>query len=262
MTRSHEAHAERRWVPDAASWNAAIHVHAGSSTLAVYALLATGLLASWLGPGLCRGAWDRLDALAFAMGNGSLAVDSAWTTFWAFANTRFFDAVVATAMLGLYADHAFSGRGRWVRERLWLGIAMALFTAVWMTFVMKLGVGQHRLSPTLVESGAFRLSEHYDWIVRVKDSARNSFPGDHVGVVVLVGLIVFHVADRWRGVAILLMGLPVAVPRVVGGAHWLTDQVVGGMSSGLLGAAVFLGALCLARTVCDRHVARRASPSH
>ncbi len=238
-------------MPDAVAWNRAIEPRVRVITLCVQVGLALLLLASWMGPAFLRQPWDRFDSLAFALGNGSLEAGSYWTTFWAFCNTRGFDAIVAGTMLALCASWAFSSGGRWWRERIWFGAMMAGFIAFWMIVVMKLTLAHHRASPTRVLPGAFRLSEQFDWFVRVKDSAKNTFPGDHVGVTIFVGLVLLYVAGPSRGVPILLLSLFVAVPRVVAGAHWATDQVVGGSAAGLLGASVFLGGLLAVRRLCS-----------
>ena len=61
-----------------------------------------------------------------------------------------------------------------------------------------------------------------------KVSSGSSFPGDHASVLIIIAsYCLLHVINRW---SLLVLGLAIVfmLPRLFSGAHWLTDQLVGG----------------------------------
>ena len=235
----------------------AIRITAPFPLLLGYAGLAFALLASFLWLPGSRAVWLQLDERVFRWANASLADPGPWQTFWALANSRLFDLVPAALMLGLYASWMFAERARHWRARAGLGVALAAFTLLWVQKIIKTWLDDGRLSPTLALPDPVRLEfeRAVDWVPMLKDHAHNSFPGDHAGVSLLVALVIGHVCG-WRRGAILIAALPLLMaPRVFGGAHWFSDQVVGGGFVGLAGAAVFLA---LARVYLRRRELRTA----
>ena len=222
-----------------------------------YAMVGFALLASWQWSESGRQLWQQLDEHTFRRLNGTLADPGAWQTFWALANSRLADVVPALLLLGPYAVWIYSGTRRHWSVRIGLGAGLAAFTLLWNQQVVKPWLDQGRLSPTLVLPDPVRL-EHEPavaWIPWVKDHAVHSFPGDHAGVFILVTLVIGHVCG-WRLAWPALVALPfLMLPRLFGGGHWLSDQVVGGGFVGLVGAALFLGILRSAEGFRDRRAA-------
>lgn len=208
--------------------------------LLAYAGLAVLLLLGWWGDGPLRPAWDALDTAVFRALNGGMADSRNLQMFWAVTNSRYFDIVLGIAILACYAVWMLAERRQRVVGRFLFGCAMAVFILLWMHEAMKWLLDFGRLSPTLVLPDAVRIGNAFEFIPKVKDFSRDSFPGDHFGVALMIGLILCHVAG-WRvGGSLLLVALLSAFPRLAGGGHWFTDQVVGGGFCGLLGAALFL----------------------
>lgn len=208
--------------------------------IAAYSTAAALLMLSWAGPGFARALWDQWDLATFLALNGSLAEPGVWQTFWVVANSRYFDLVPASLLLGIYATWLFAEGIDAMRARFRLGVMMALFTVSWLQLMMKSTLETLRDSPSLVVEGAHRVGPMVEWMPRVKDYSNHSFPGDHAAVGLLVALIVLHVADWKRGVGMLAVALFFSLPRLFGGGHWLTDVVVGGGFGAFTGIAVFL----------------------
>lgn len=225
--------------------------------LAVYASTGLVLLGSWLWCEPGRDLWQALDEHTFRRLNGSLAEPGLWQTLWALANSRLADAVPAALLLLPFAHWMFADEGRHWRVRGGIGAALAVFTLLWNQSIVKPWLDQGRLSPTLVLDNPVRL-EHEPavaWVPLVKDHAEHSFPGDHAGVFVLVTLVIGHVCG-WRRALPALVALPfVMLPRLFGGGHWLSDQIVGGGFVGLVGGALFLGLLRLGQGFRERRAA-------
>src|SRR5699024_7766501 len=68
----------------------------------------------------------------------------------------------------------------------------------------------------------------------VKDSSHQSFPGDHATVVATFVYLLWAFAGRRYGLTALLVAIIACMPRLVAGAHWLTDDVVGGLGMACL----------------------------
>jgi membrane-associated phospholipid phosphatase len=199
-------------------------------------LLAAALFLSWLLEPT-RSLWLDLDNWAFWSMNNSLAEGDLWRQFWAVTNNRAFDLVAAFAMLLLFAHQALLKE----REHLYRYIAVGLLMTVSVLVIVKSGkwLPIERPSGTFIYPDALQLSDlvpHID----TKDISEDSFPGDH-GLVLLIctGFFLYNL-PRIHGLLALLFMVVFTVPRLVSGAHWLTDELVGAVGWGCLGLSWIL----------------------
>lgn len=195
--------------------------------LLVCLTLAALLLGSWLHPAT-RAVWDALDAAVFFALNGTLATPSPWSLFWAALNSR------VTDLLPLLVLLPFLLVPDWVlpRERRIAACCHLFFILALMLVVRTLlDVARDTLawrghSASLTLQPAHLLSEMYP-ALDPKDTSKQSFPGDHSGVLLIVaGFLVLQRRNGWTALA-SLFALFFMLPRLVGGAHWLTDIAVG-----------------------------------
>lgn len=216
--------------------------------------LATFLCTSWLFP-FGQPFWSSLDRNFFFYVNGWLATEQqAWQIFWAIANHRAFDLIPAFLMLFIYSHFLYAGGKSLFIERLSIGV----FIAVYCIFIIQLGhIGFdfERRSPSEILAPAHRLSQLVPWIA-AKDSSANSFPGDHAAVLLLVSTCMFFYAGWRYGTGCLMIAVLFSIPRLVGGAHWLTDIMVGSVTLALVGGAfAFLTPLhCYTLQFIKRHM--------
>ncbi|MGY3945183.1 phosphatase PAP2 family protein [Aeromonas tecta] len=190
--------------------------------------LVGGLLAiSWaVLPG--HGPWDRWDLVIFQLVNGWLAESPCWANLVAITNNRLFD-LATLACMGAILAICFFGADEQDRRRLVaMGLVMLLGALVINQFGHLLPVS--RPSPTLMVEGALRLTELSS--IPTKDSAGDSFPGDHALFLMIFAGFALRYLPRWAAVSAVLMVPLFSAPRILAGAHWLTD--------------VYVGALCLA----------------
>lgn len=219
---------------DVRSGNAAC----GGSWYPAYCVAGTGLaaalLASWLAP-FSRPWWDALDAAVFGLLNPTLAAEGAWQTIWAIANWRPFDLVAAAIIFGFVLAWLRSEANGCVHGRLaqFLAFCVLLLLGKAAEHLLLDLTGYRRPSPTLFFPDAVRLSELVTWI-RVKDRGSTVFPGDHAFVIfATIGFIRICIGRR-AGLLAALMLVPFTLPRLVAGAHWLTDIVIGGLGMALV----------------------------
>jgi len=207
------------------------------------------LLLSWfIEP--TRSLWLALDERFFSAVNLSLASSKGWQVFWAIANNRAVDIVSALTFVALYG-HCFR---RHYRQQIDLSIARGLLLTGMVVaskqIAEALAVLVGRTSPTLVYPGAVRLSELVPGFP-TKDAGYVVFPGDHATILlVCAGFLTFYLPRRYSVVA-WIAAVAFSIPRLVGGGHWLTDDLVGSVAvASFILAYVF--ATPLHRIVTDR----------
>ncbi|WP_067863012.1 phosphatase PAP2 family protein [Neptuniibacter marinus] len=197
------------------------------------ALIISHLLAAfWLGFFLTDtgfAVWRSIDQNIFFLLNGTLSEDNSWTRFWAWANVRIFDLI---PLLIILVSVTFPGMGL-KRDRLQQGFIGFVLLLVLMFLIRESVYAYARAidlsgaSPSLILEPAFRLSQIVPDIP-AKDSAGHSFPGDHATVVLTwAGYIILN-ARSTLSIGAFLLALLFMLPRIVGGAHWASDNLVGG----------------------------------
>jgi Kdo2-lipid A phosphotransferase len=209
----------------------------GFSTACVVA--AAALLASWWWPPT-RSLWDTFDETMFHVLNGVVLNGSdSVRVFWAATNTRIFDALSALGFGVIFATWMWAGGWSRLSQRASEGLFIAVATVVVLDVSSNMIFTFERLSPSLVLEPIFRLSEVVSF-AKVKDQSGNSFPGDHGTAVVLFTVYIWAFAGVIRGIIALALASFVVLPRMIGGAHWVTDLLVGSAAIGLVAVALTL----------------------
>lgn len=214
-----------------------IHTHWHPYRLAGCVILGALILASWVSPEL-RPHWDALDRRWFFWANGSLAEGEGWQILWAVLNYRAFDAIPGSMLIALFALSSWKDHRNELAQRFAIGVFMALY-CVFVIQLVRLLIPEGRLSPTLVLSPAYRLTELVPFIDS-KDASTFSFPGDHATVMCLVACFIWYFCGRAYGMAAFVITLLCSIPRVVGGAHWLTDVIISATSIPLIAVSLAL----------------------
>ncbi len=184
--------------------------------------------------------WGQLDLAVFRLTNASLAWGYPWQVFWALTNHRAFDAVAGGVFLVIFLIFIVQGRGLEARcARLAAGAFIFAWTVMALDFSSDWVFNFRHPSPTLVVEGALRLSELVPW-VELKDASGASFPGDHgTALIMFMAMIGFYAGWRLGGIAATAAAFFV-LPRLMSGAHWLSDVAVGSVSVALVALALAL----------------------
>jgi membrane-associated phospholipid phosphatase len=201
-------------------------------------LFAAALILSWLWP-VTRAWWDQLDEVTFELLNGSLRLGEGWQFFWALANHRTVDLVSGGAW-GLIVIWWLWGQPRDIQNKRCAalgGLAMTLMVIPFTAhIIIKFVMNFQRYSPSLVIDGALRLNELVPSF-ETKDISIYSFPGDHAFILFAVGLFFWILGPRKITVAAWIVAVLFMLPRLVGGAHWLTDNIIGGLAPAAIAAS-------------------------
>lgn len=197
--------------------------------------------------------WHIVSAEVFYFVNGSLFWQHWWAVLWAALNTGTFDIVGAVLMFLPSVWYVFYGKEYAFEERL------ARASVAWAGVIVIVIISKQILpeivfhSPSLTLEPAALLNEMVPSI-EAKWESKNSFPGDHaVAAFAFVGLC-FMLLDRRTAWISALFGFLYSVPRLFSGAHWLSDELVGGGIALFiaLGWATNIPALTWSRAIWQR----------
>ena len=178
------------------------------------------------------GFWKDADYGVFKALNGSLSAGKSTQTFWAVTNNRKFDLVSALLMIGLFSIFIFRGNTPGEKlERIKKGVYMSvcMLIIICTQKVISKVVGYQRHSPTQIEvPGYIKLSDFKHINFEIKDASKDSFPGDHSAILLIIGFFIAYYARSWYAPTAVLIAVSFVLPRIVGGGHWFTDVFVGG----------------------------------
>ena len=193
------------------------------------------LIASWIVPPT-RALWDMLDLAAFRALNGLLALGEGSLVFWAAANHRAVDLLSGSFCAAIILWWLW-GEPRAVQNRRAAALGALAVPLLVIPFTVHLLIrfvfdGQ-RYSPTLVVDDALLFSKLLPQF-ETKDISIYSFPGDHAFILFSVTSFFWFYAPRKIFLWMLAVAIVFSLPRLVGGAHWLTDDVIGGIAPALI----------------------------
>src|SRR5579862_1514005 len=184
--------------------------------------------------------WETIDIAFFKVVNSTLRDNPRWQLFWAFANHKTADWIEDLVVLGFFFAYVIQGRKGMRLRRVAELLFSVLYIAVIIYCVNKTLFREYleipRLSPTLTVENSVHLSEEIPWL-SIKDDSVKSFPGDHGTTALLFAASFSYFAGRRLGILACLYALFLCLPRLITGAHWLSDVIVGSGSITLL----FLG---------------------
>ena len=193
-------------------------------------LAGLALFFSWLLlPG--HGFWFPVDASVFRFFNNLLTENRAFLWLVAITNNRAFDGCSLVAMgllmLSYWVKETPYGR----RQIIIMGVVMLLTAVVLNQLGQMIPVQRH--SPTLFFTDINRVSDLLN--VPTKDASKDSFPGDHGMMLLIFSAFMWRYFGKVAGLIALIIFVVFAFPRVMIGAHWFTDIIVGSMTVILIG---------------------------
>lgn len=92
--------------------------------------------------------------------------------------------------------------------------------------IMKLNYTAY--SPSGVLPDLFKLSSVIPW-TKVKEFSANSYPSDHGSTIFMFVFSTFILMGRKKGILALIFSIPFALPRLLVGAHWTSDLLLGSL---------------------------------
>jgi len=204
--------------------------------IAIGATLAALLAVSWLLPG-GHAWWDALDAKIFYALNGVVAENKTAQVFWAFANTKYADVLMGLVLLLPYMHFIRRGGEKELPGRCAVGLFFALYVVI--CILISKSLAPHNESPSLVLTPVWNLNELVPWL-KAKVQADSTFPSDHGITLLLLAVMVWHFAGPRYGRVQTMLAALFCLPRMVSGAHWLSDMAVGSALVTIIAATLAL----------------------
>lgn len=190
--------------------------------------------------------FSYFDKKCFQLVNGWIQSSYLWQTFWAMANHRGADLLEDICFLLFFywiiRASPKSERTRKTAECIFFLLYGAFIILAANEILFRVLLHIERKSPTLLIDSFTNLSEKVTWL-KVKFKSPKSFPADHATTALLFITSFFYLARNNIRITIaaLLYGIFLCLPRLVVGAHWVTDILVG---SGSICLVFFSWAFC------------------
>ncbi|WP_457808634.1 phosphatase PAP2 family protein [Kushneria sp. EE4] len=196
----------------------------------LYNLLGVALVTTWWLPQFL--VWSSVDDAIFWFFNQFITADyPTWTSLLAALNTRAFDkAMFVLLVVMLYIAMKRDPRGSWLKWGA-IGFVMTVTALIFQDIVHNVMTYKHA-SPTAMLDDVNLLSDLTT--LPAKDSASSSFPSDHGLMAMIFAAFMWRFADRliaWTATALVVL---VCAPRIMVGAHWVSDVSVGALSIALI----------------------------
>lgn len=189
------------------------------------------LFLSWYLP-TNHGFWFPLDAAIFHFFNQGLAESRAYQWFLAITNNRAFDGCSLLAMGSLMLCFWLKEDPQGRRRIVIIGLVM-LLSAVIVNQLAQHLMPVKRASPSLFFPDTYRVSDLLH--ISTKDASKDSFPGDHGMMLLIFATFMWRYFSQKAFALALLIVVVFAFPRIMIGAHWFTDIVVGSLTAILIG---------------------------
>ncbi len=191
------------------------------------------LFLSWYLP-VNHGFWFTIDSGIFHFFNQKLVESHAFLWWVAITNNRAFDGCSLLAMGGLMLSFWLKENASGRRRIVIIGLVM-LLTAVVLNQLGQALIPVKRASPTL--SLSIFIASASCCTSRQKTRQRQ-FPGDHGMMLLIFSAFMLRYFGKTAGIIALIIFVVFAFPRVMIGAHWFTDIVVGSLTVILIGLPV------------------------
>ncbi len=199
----------------------------------LYHTLALLLFLSWLLPPASQ-LWQQFDVAVFQFLNSSVAHKPLHQIFWALANVKASDLFGALFMASFSLIYVCENGKEEAKQRLaqffyiciWWEIGILILKEV--IFRILVAVNFLRDSPSLLFDTTIKLSEAAPWL-KIKDFSHWSFPGDHAFIIFQwAAFIAFFCGWRY-GLVAYISSIFFIAPRLIAGAHWVSDAIAGSL---------------------------------
>lgn len=173
-----------------------------------------------------HGFWYLIDTKIYFFFNHLMQSHYNFALLVAITNICGFDTVSLLVMGALYYSYWRHENAAGKRKMLAIGITMLLTAVV----VNQLGhqIPVSHPSPSFTFAHAARASEITG--IHTKDGTNDSFPGDHGMMLIIFACFMW----RYFGMKAFLQSLLIVIlfsqPRLMSGAHWLSDITIGSVS--------------------------------
>lgn len=183
-----------------------------------------------------HGFWYHIDTNVYFFFNHLMQSHYNFALLVAITNIRGFDTVSLLVMGALYYHYWRQENAAGKRKMLAIGITM-LLTAVVVNQLGHLIPVSHP-SPSFTFEQAARASQLTG--IHTKDGSNDSFPGDHGMMLIIFACFMWRYFGLNAFIKSMLIVIIFSLPRLMSGAHWLSDITIGSLSVVLVAVSWWL----------------------
>ncbi len=189
-----------------------------------FPLIIAFLIATWFVP-VTQTLWQYADQAFFLNINSSLSNSPFWTHFWAIMNSRIGDWLSELCILTLLISATIRLKTRYsIVFKIILCVALSQILINKGIFLKLLHI--QRLSPSLTLPLPVNLADAFPYLSNKVEST-SSFPGDHASMLFLFTALIWKVYSYRYGLVCAALSFFFTLPRLISGAHWLSDAIIG-----------------------------------
>jgi len=212
----------------------------------------------WSSFALTANIFDDLDYGLFYFLNNLLHNDL-WSFFCAILNTRYVDLISGLTLLSIAIAFVLHGGKYCILRRIIMFASISVFIMFSSYLSQYFFLGVERISPTREHFGGSKYMRrrimtkmekkgikmnivfinHKHKNIKTKDGSNITFPSDH-GIVLFAFFIgIFFYSGMKLGFISLFISILFSIPRLLSGAHFITDTIVGTFVVLLISTAIF-----------------------
>lgn len=177
-----------------------------------------------------RNLLTAIDHNFFFFVNNSLKGHPNWQFFWVIANHKLTDWAHDLVFFALFVAAIMSvpkvERLKKTAQFLFCIFYISLIIYFINRILFRENLSIARVSPTIEFPDCVRLSKEFPHI-NIKDSSKQSFPGDHATAALFFAVCYNYYANRKLAILGWIYAIFICLPRLIVGAHWLSDVVIG-----------------------------------
>jgi len=173
-----------------------------------------------------------IDTPIFRFVNSWIKNSAFWQHFWAFANHKGADWIADAVFIWFFfwtiASTPLLERKRKIAESIFILLYGIIIILLANELLFRCILHIQRNSPSLVLDNFTNLAEQVGWL-KVKFKSPKSFPGDHAttALLFLAGFVYLARKQRIISYTAICFAVFLCLPRLVAGAHWATDILIG-----------------------------------
>ncbi len=174
--------------------------------------------------------WDAMDNGFFTLINSTLKGNPKWQLFWALSNHKladwFHDIVFLLLITAAVLSVPKEERVKKISQFIFISLYIALVIFFVNRVIFRDNLRIDRFSPSFLHTDSIKLSAEIPWL-KIKDSSKQSFPGDHGTTALLFAAGYAFYTNRKLAIFGWCYGAFICLPRLITGAHWLSDILLG-----------------------------------
>lgn len=180
--------------------------------------------------------WTVFDVAVFKFLNHTLLDRPWWQLFWACLNHKLADWIEDFIFICFCSYAVIKTAPQQQLKKACQFIVCILFAipVIYLAdrVICRELIDIYRISPSLVITPCVRLSHEIPWM-KIKDSTHSCFPGGHAVTLLFFAISYTYLAGRKLGYYAIAYSFVRLLPRLIVGAHWLSDILVGSVSVAL-----------------------------